>query len=78
MKIASLPTYQPVQLKEPIVWERLVIEGPTTGIPKLDVLNPTVSFGEDFIMIEYTNPRTEQRRGLRIKMPAGRTLPVKE
>jgi hypothetical protein len=73
MVVRYVPEYQNLTLKEPIVWESLVIDQPTGDYPDLEAFEPSLTVEGGRYILTWTNPKTEKKMSLIIKAPSTRT-----
>lgn len=70
MTIRYTPEYQGLTLKEPIVWESLVIDQPTSDLPDVEAIDPCLKVEDGRYVLTYTNPLTKKNMTMIIKAPA--------
>jgi len=71
--IAYLPTCAGVQLREPIVWQRLALKGSGAAPQPLDRLQPTVAIEGDRYVVTYKDLKTGKDKTLILRTRSGRS-----
>lgn len=73
MIIRYTPEYQGLTLKEPIVWEGLVIDQPALDFPDVEAIDPCLTVEGGRYVLTYTNPLTKKKMTMIVKAPARAT-----
>lgn len=76
MIVRYLPEYQNLTLKQPIIWESLLIDKPTRDYPDLEAIDPSLKVEGGRFILTWTNPRTKKKTTMIVKVPASGKSPT--